>query len=517
MNQINPTNSNTTGHLKTRFFRRLLIFFLTLSLFAAYFDTFVKLVKGWANYEQAHTAILLAISFYLLWTERKRLKRLTPRPALKTGSLITLVGCLMLIAGKLSNTFLLQHISLPVTITGITILVGGFSYVAVAWLPIVYLFFVFGLFDEILGSISIYLQYAAAWTASGLLELTGIPVVLKGLIIKLPHISLEVERGCSGQKHILALLALAVPIVYLRLRGWLPRILLIVIAFFIGVFGNGVRIAVIGLWSINHPNSIHGPYDIFYVSFIFFFGTILFLFVIWIAENLWPRKQRKDSSINTDQPHPIGPKTQLSLMGFGAGIIILCATVLFIQLWRPNHVILRKPLQSLPPNVGEWSGRDIAGHDSPLKNTNPDSLLYREYVNNAGKQIGLNIAYFETQNEQKRIVSYRTDWLYNHGVELTALFGNNSTVHIGKTLRKNEKQEPETVYFWFDVDGKTLTDRYTAKMKTIIDVATKRQTNGAIIVISFSQTQTVSDTEQRLFLQQIFPLIQDILKQTQVI
>jgi EpsI family protein len=430
------------------------------------------------------------------------------------GSIVTFIGCSILIAGKLSSTFLLQYISLPVTITGIVILTGGFSYIRVAWLPIVYLFFVFGLFDEILGSMNIYLQYAAAWTASSLLKLIGMPVVLKGLIIQLPHISLEVERGCSGQKHILALLALAVPIVYLRLRGWLPRILLIVIAFFIGVFGNGVRIAVIGLWSINHPNSIHGPYDVFYVSFIFFFGTILFLFGIWIAENFWPRKRHKNPSTNIDQPHPIGPPSMQPLLAaFALGTLILCATAFFVQLWRPDYVILQKPLGSLSKNVGAWSGQDVAGPDNPLTSANPDLLLYREYVNNSGNKIELNIAYFEAQNEKKRIVSYRTDWLYSHDVEILSLSDNN----IGKTFRKNEKGEVQTVYFWFDIDGKTTAGRYTTKMKTIIGAITKQQTNGAIVVVSFPQAQAVSTIEQYLFIQQIFPLIQNLLKQTRVI
>jgi EpsI family protein len=503
---MNPNNSNI---------RYALIAAISLSFFGAYFNTFVRLAKSWTSYGEAHTAILLAICLYLLWTDRSRFRQLSPRPALKMGSLVTLLGCLMLIAGKLSNTGLLQNISLPVTIAGITILIGGFSYIKVAWLPIAYLFFVFGLFDELLGSMSIYLQYAAALTATGLLKLTGMVVVLKGLIIELPHISLEVERGCSGQKHILALLALAVPVVYLRLHGWLPRFFLIVIAFLIGVFGNGVRIAIIGLWSINHPDSIHGPHDIFYVSFIFFFGIILFLFVCWIAENFWPRKKRhKDLHTIISQPDPVESSAQPVMAAFIIGVLIFFVTALTIYLWEPSHVILRQPLATLSLKMVEWSGQDITGSENPLQDTNPDSSLFRMYANSTGRQAGINIAYFETQNEKKRVVSYHTDWLYNYGVEFIPLSGDKGTVNIGKALRKNEKQELQTVYFWFDIDGNVTADRYTAKMKTIIGAATKRRTNGAIVVISFPQAQKTTDAEERFFLQQVFPLIQNLLKQT---
>jgi len=509
-------NSSNSINSKTRFLRFLPISLLALSFFWAYFDTFTKLVKSWTSYDQAHTAILLVISLYLLWTERTSWKQLSPRPSILAGSTVTFLGCIMLIGGKLSNTLLLQYISVPITVTGIIILTRGFLHIKAIWLPIAYLFFVFGLFDAILSSMSIYLQYAAAWTASGLLKLIGMPVVLKGLVIQLPHISLEVERGCSGQKHILALLALAVPIVYLRLHGWLPRFLLLAIAFFTGIFGNGIRIAIIGLWSINHPDSIHGPFDIFYVSFIFFFGIILFLFAIWIAEGYWPRKHRTNYLTDTTLPRPIRLSIQRFPITFGLGTLILCVTALSVQLWRPNHVILQKPLESLTNNVGAWSAQAITGSNGLLKNANPDSLIYREYINSSGNKIGLNIAYFKAQNENKRIVSYRTDWLHNYGVEPFPLAHNNGTLYIGRTLRRNEKQELETVYFWYNINGDAITDRYMAKIKTIVSAAMKRQTNGAITVISFPQTQNISDSEQRSFLQQVFPLIQDLLKQTRV-
>lgn len=393
-------------------------------------------------------------------------------------------------------------------------LIGGSPYIRVVWLPITYLFFVFGLVDEILGNMNIYLQHAAAWTASGLLKTIGMPVVLKGLILELPHISLEVEKGCSGQKHIIALLALAVPIVYLRLHGLLPRFLLIATAFLIGIFGNGIRIAIIGLWSINHPRSIHGPHGIFYVSFIFFFGIILFLFVIWIAESFWPKKRNKKNVINPGlSQHSTGLTTHSFSAPFAFGIVLLCGVALFIQVWQTNQVILQNPLERFPPIIGDWSGQDIVESDSPLKHAKPDLLLYRKYVNSMGKQIQLSIAYFESQNENKRIIGYQTDWLYSHEIRTLSLSGNN----IGKTFRNNEKRELETVYFWFDIDGKTTAGRYMAKIKTIISACIKRQTNGSITVISFPQKQAISDSEQNLFIQQAFPLIQDFLKQTIVI
>jgi EpsI family protein len=499
----------------TRFFRYIFFSILALCLFGAYFDTFSRLVKSWTNYDEAHTAILLAISFYLLWTRRSHLKQLSPQPTMMAGSAVMLLGCLILIAGRLSNASLLEDTSLPITITGIVLLIGGTRYIRNTWLSIAYLLFVFGFFNELLGSISMYLQYAAAWTASQILRFTGMPVGLQGIILRLPHITLEVERGCSGQKHILVLVALAVPLAFIRHHSWLQRLLLICLAFIIGIFANGLRIAIIGLWTSNHDGPVHGPHDVLGVSLIFFFGLVLFLFASWAAERYWPGKpqQGNPAEFDTDKKNLVRSGRLLSTVDLGVGILILCSTTIVLQLWQPHPASLKQPLTDLPMTVGVWSGQDLKTIDSPLKDMNPDQLLYRQYVNRAGQEATVNIAYFETQDEEKKIVSYRNAWL-SDGMESLPLVTDQGTFFIGRTIKKRGKQGPEVVYFWFDIDGDVTANRYTAKIETIKDTITKHRTNGAVVFLSFPKTATMNELELKSFIGQVFPLIRSLLKQT---
>jgi EpsI family protein len=507
---MNPTNS-TNPILPL--YRYGLTAILVLSFFAAYLDTFARLVRSWASYDEAHTAVLLAIALFLLWTKRSRLKQLSAEPALKSGFLLLMFGCLMLVAGKLSNTKLLQDISLPITISGITLLIGGTRYLRYTWFPIVYLYFVFGLFSAALNVIAIYLQCGAAWTASGILQLTGMPVARHGIILQLPHIVLEVQKGCSGQKHIFALMALAIPIAFSRHRT-LVAFILTGVAFFTGVLANGLRIAIIGIWTIDHPGSVHGPHDIFYVSFILFSGMMFFLFASWSAERLWPGSLHKNDS--TAIKYSAGysaPSTRLAVKTSTTCILVLCFTCALLYLWTGRPAVLKQSLSTLPKNLNGWSGEDLVDSRGTLGDTNPDTSLNRRYTHSLGANAYVNIAYFESQNEQKKVVSYRTDWLFN-SAEIIPLTTDEGTFFIGKTVVKLPEKGFKTFYFWFDINGRVTANRYKAKIETLLDNTTKLRSNGSIVLVSFPESKSFTDSQQQLFVRQVFPLIRNLLRQT---
>lgn len=489
---------------------------LALAILAPYFDTASRLVKGWFTYEEAHKLILLAIAVYLLWMNKDQLKKTSPQPAIGAGLLVTVFGCLILLAGKVSNTFLIQDVSLPLTIIGIIILVGGWRYAKLTWLPVAYLLFVFEFFDELLSGIAIYLQYTAAWVAFVVLKLAGMPVIISGERLQLPHVILDVARGCSGINHIVALTAIAVPVAFARQRSSLARIALIVFAFLIGNFANGLRIAVIGLWSAHNPGSVHGPYDIFYVSSTFFFGMILFFAVSWLIGRYWPhpRKNQETNAAVLDEPHG---KRQYNgtacAVSAGLGVVVLCAAWFALFLFEPRPVALKNALSTFPLTVGNWSGQALLGDKSPLKVIDADKLISRVYTDkSSGVRARLDIAYFENQNETKKIVSYKTGWLYDNRMEMVPVSTGKGVVYVAKTRSKTKDWGPETVYFWYDLDGKVTANRYEAKARTIMDAVTKRQTNGAITRLSFPASQNTTD--EKALLDALVPMVREFFERS---
>ena len=203
-------------------------YFLNLSYLAfpfigfigVYYETIARLIKGWFTYQNSHGMLIMGMSLYMIWIKRHQFSQLPMRSNILAGLSLTILGCLMHLAGKLSSTVRLQDISLIITLMGLVWLLWGSYYLKILWFPIGYLILMFPFFTELLEFIGDDLQSVNAWIAYILLKVVGIPVLLDGQYIALPHITLEVGRACSGINHIIAMMAMAVPLISMNDRNW---------------------------------------------------------------------------------------------------------------------------------------------------------------------------------------------------------------------------------------------------------------------------------------------------------
>lgn len=571
MNPSNPMNSSSTINPTS--------FLLTLGIISGiavlYFDTFVRFVKNLFTYENSHGLLILGVSLYLIWEKRDLLRRLPVQPNLIFGSLLTVFGCFIFLSGKLSGTQLLQQISLVVTLLGAIWLVLGDRFFRALLVPVGYIIFMFGLFEEIFGSISIYLQSITAWIAFHLLNLTGWPIFLKGQIIELPHISLEVARACNGINHIIALVALAVPLAIMTQRTLTRKMSLILISFLVGIFANGLRVALIGVWSYyNKGGPVHGPFDTLYVSFIFFFGMgLLFIISRFLAKPFHTegKSQGVSGTELTRNPKKIlltatlcnsnNPRNSTKPSNSQNG----CKQQNAMRYALP---VLRSP--------STWAKDGCTMRDSAKVNSQPVtrnnlislsfsicmlilvssiffSYFYKpkpvmlakpleEFPMTVEGWTGKDVSNldadifkdFSAVNELKRVYS-------NHSMSETKLYVGYFPIQqqskkaidyrLGwlhdhpETIRISVSGEeiaimkatwqgrriPKTVYFWLNMNGRKILDPYRAKLATTLDAFTKRRNNGAIILIIVDLPQSENDGEHLQFLQAVYPLIQNHL------
>lgn len=254
---------------------RLLSYILLLIPFALiYWDTFSRLLKGWFSYEESHGLLILGISIYFIWKKRDLLKKIIPNPSLVYGTILLSFSCFIFIAGKLSFTNIIQDFSLVFSILGIILLVGGSAFLKNLLMPISYLIFMFPVFSELMGNFSIYLQQTTAMIAAYLLKSIGMPVLRTAQFIELPHISLEVAQACNGINHIMALVVLSVPLAIVSHSSLFKKGLIVLIALMIGIMANGLRVALIGIWSAYKKS---GPSMGLMISFM----SPLFSFLGW--------------------------------------------------------------------------------------------------------------------------------------------------------------------------------------------------------------------------------------------
>lgn len=205
------------------------------------------LVHQWRtdpNY--SHGFLVPVISAYLVW-ERRRALRSVPRRTSAWGYPVLVGGLAMLVAGEAAAFGYPGRLSLPVTLAGLILLLGGPALLRVLAFPLAYLVFMLPLPVPLFVGIAFPLQLLAASLATTALDLAGVPVFREGNIINLAYTRLEVVEACSGIRSLISLLALAVIYAYVSQRGWWRRGLVVLSAVPIALLTNALRIAATGV------------------------------------------------------------------------------------------------------------------------------------------------------------------------------------------------------------------------------------------------------------------------------
>jgi EpsI family protein len=495
--------------------------FLLLALFlASYFEIIAWVIKGWFRLDNAYSLLIFLLFLYMLWNTKKVLLHLPAKPNLPIGILILLLGCVTLIAGKLSGTLLLQGISFVLSLLGLVWLILGNDFARTLWVPITYLIFMFYLFEELLSNLSAYFQHATAWIAARLLDLGGMPVMLDGYVIQLPHISLEVAKVCNGINHLLAIVAIAIPFTFLSSFTRYFKAIVILTAVMIGIVANGLRVTMIAIWSKYNPGGpLHGPFDIFYVSFILILGLIFISLVLTIDKFLGQNRPKPIPTSVSSLTESRSISTRKVFRATCIGIFFFAVSIFYLAWHHPKQILLEYPLQSIPRKIGLWKGRDVVEPNWPVKNLSADVEMKRIYLNaSTGAELGLYIGYYRSQHQNKELINDQLAWLHLREKQIRIpLQTENLTILRGKARGIDSQTytgDKRHFYFWYRIDGESFTDRYAVKLKLLSDNFIKNRSNGALILLSIDHTVLPSinpDATAVGFIEQVYPYLQEVL------
>lgn len=470
-------------------------------------STIAVIVNGWLN-GNLLGFFIFGMSVFMIWAKRDRLKRTPLAPNLALGFLLTVLGCLMFIAGEVTCTSVVQNVSMALVFLGLVWLLAGNGFAKTLGIPVGYLVFMSGPLEELLAGVSIYFQYVSAWIAAGLLLLIRMPVVLSGTYIQMPHITLEVADVCSGVHHIVALVAMAIPLAYMTQRSWFGKATVVAAAFPVGILANGLRIALIGIWTdYARGASIHGPKDIFYAIFISFFGVILLVLLSGVVSRLHRRDMgpraltaMTEDAVLSPSVKPVGPA--------GISVAILLMTFSISIFCNPTPVHLKTPLELFPVVVGAWVGKDENSLMLAYEQMHADAQLRRVYQDPVGNRIRLYIAFFAKQQAGKKVVDGNFT-LPKGDVEIVSLAIMNKVVRIKKVVYRDMNKR-KTLYYWYEVNGRILADPFETKLAHLVDVFVKKRTNASLIVVSVENEDKSKNGftvgEEHQFIQLLLPI-----------
>lgn len=468
------------------------------------------------SYHFSHGILILGIIFYMVWSQRRTLQNIVIRPSIITGTAVSFMGSIILVVGIFSETVIVEGIALVVGVAGITLLLLGKDHFKALIFPIFYIGFSFPLFDKILANFSIQFENIAAHIARYFLSAWGIPVLLKDNILTLPHISLNVVQACNGINHVIALVALVLFLGYVeKYRPW-QTLLSVVFAVFIGISINGLRVGLIGLWTMHFGTvSFHGPFDIFYSTFVFSVGIFVLLALSRIIRKI-NKKEIKFEIANITDKKRIECDNRFRTIASCIALTILLMTTAYIAYAKPVRIAVMNDMVTLPLEIAHWRGTDTdnLGHPFDLM-TDFDTILKRVYVDDKANKALLFIGYINAQKQGREIHSYPDGIL----VDDAANGGMNGSVLGTMTLKRGADRAAgnlQTAIYYYWINGRVYNHRYKAKLASMYHSILSGRNNAALVIISFEPAIHNDNTESKrvdiAFLNQLMQAVDNCFK-----
>jgi EpsI family protein len=451
---------------------------LGAGLLLVYADPLSAMVRQWdasPMYSYAYTVPPIAL--YLLWSRRQELQRHAPRPAWIAGGGVLATALFLLVVGELAAIQIIQQLSFLIALVGLLLVVFGVTHLRISAPALGYLLFMVPLWDVFTEPLHWPFQNNSARLGVALLHGIGIPAYREGTIIALSNTTLEVARQCSGVNYLVAVVALALPLSFLRLTSWLSRLTLIGSAIGVAALANGLRVALIGAlvhWDVGSP--LHGPFHVLHGLFVAGVGYVVLFVGLLLLESRQAKVIEETSTPETASASSSWSLTTVSVLSALCWLLVLVGTAP-----AAVSVALARPLDRLPNQIGGWTielvGMDAA--NTPTDWNKAHSHISRRYRRSDGRPATVQIWYFEAQRQNGEIVNSEAAVLHRGAVQRTIPTTSGTAFTANVT-----RSEGKIALFWYEIDGVPEASPYAAKLKSFWTALTSGRTNAAAIMVS---------------------------------
>lgn len=283
-------------------FRHLLLAATAAVAFLMAWRPLSNLVAGAAG-ESAYYSHVLLIPFvtaYFLYQYSKPILKATEvalLPGVFPGTVVLGSGlALYVVAGLLQAQLGFNDFASLTTFSSVAFFVGGFILLygvaafRAAQFPLLFLLFTVPVPQFLLDWFIYILQAGSTEVTEWLFRITGTDYIRNGFVYRLPNITIEVAKECSGIRSSIALIITGVLAGHLFLNtGWRKVVLIVAMVPFT-IFKNGVRILTLSLLAIHvDPKFITHSFLHHSGGFIFYLPALgMLAVVLW-----WLRKSER--------------------------------------------------------------------------------------------------------------------------------------------------------------------------------------------------------------------------------
>src|SRR6266404_4300418 len=290
----------------------LLVFFL-------YWPTATAILAQWRTKTFSHGFLIFPICVYLVWQRRDRLRPLKPKPAFWALPVLILLAFGWLL-GHVAAIGVVQQFCFVAMIVVMAWGVSGTTGTLAMLMPLT-----FALFAVPFGEAFVpKLQDFSAWSAVGMLDFFGIPVLLEGRFITVPSGKWEVAEACSGIRFVTASLAVGFLFAGLLYKTWTRRVAFFAASVVVPILANAVRVFGIILLAYLSGNRIAVGVDHILYGWLFFTIVMGLLLLVggWWGEK--PERKSESTAAPTAVSQETGASTASLQSSGGPTILFAC-------------------------------------------------------------------------------------------------------------------------------------------------------------------------------------------------
>jgi exosortase A len=480
-----------------------------LAILAIYADTARSIVAIWRSSDTfAHGFLIVPIALFLVWTKRREVAVLAPRPDL-VGVLLLAAAGFAWLAAEAAQVQVLAQCALVAMVAAAVLAVAGRR---VAWalaFPLAFLFLAVPFGEAFLPRL---MDWTADFTVAAL-RLSGIPVYREGTFFALPSGHWSVVEACSGLRYLVASVTIGALFAYLTYRTWWKRALFLALSVAVPIIANFLRAYMIVM--IGHLSSMKLAVGVdHFIYGWLFFGLVIGL-LFWLG-SLW--REPDATSPQTRTLLEATPTTPAVMVCAAIGTVaVAAASPLYLPyLDRLEDTPIRL---AAPAGVAGWT---LEAHQAT--EWRPQYLgaaastlgVYRKGEHSVAVYLG----YYRNQRQGAELVGSQnliagavgSPWV-RIGESLRSEDLPNGTVDVHQT-RLSSAGDRLLVWDWYRIAGYDLSNPYLAKALLARDKLLRRSDDSAAIVLAApyeTRAETAAET-LRLFTREMLPAIDQALR-----
>jgi EpsI family protein len=445
------------------------------------------------------------IAGYVAWSRWPSLRVTQPQRAYTAGFALLTASLVLLAVGRLGALMSVQAVSLVLSVASLVLIFLGWAGLRVLWFPVGYLLLMAPIWGGVLGFLEMPGRRVAAAAATSILRSVGVPALHHGTTIILPNVSLEVMAECSGINQLLALTIMALPAAMIWLRRAPHRVALVFCAVVLGYASNALRVAILG-WLTYSGIDVHDPDTLGHLAPGFISIAIAYV-ALSVCLSALAKNERKTAEQRTTPTRVRQASAVKPWLESLAVLLIIASAAIPVLAVGPKEVAASP---SIPTHLAGWvidttaSGVPFPGFSEALLQAYPsaegvrrfdglDQEVFRSYRSDSGARVRLYVAFYGRQQDGKELTG-------DVSLALQKLASPVPLAHAASVneVVKADGPSSQGLVFWYQVNGRPVTNIYRAKLLTVWDAITTGRTSGAAVFVSWEAADSSQARDARL-------------------